>query len=397
MSGELISFLTAFIGVAAFGIFIFNLKKGTFESEVQAKTETSPESQLGEASPYPILILKNNGEKKWSNSSAEKYAFDSWPIEVLISKNEKLSIRAPLKDFEGNQSWFRFEKMDLRGHKAVFATPADFEIAAEDSRRDFVMTLTKTFAQLSTGLAIFDKNRHLVLFNPALLNLTNTSFKELSKRPSLSAFLDLLRRGGVVPEPKNYSHWRNKLANLEIDAQGEAYSECWSLSSGETYKITGRPHPDGSIAILFEDVSKEVKTARNYNRQVLKYRDIGKHSSLPFVVFSADFTVSFANDAYSKFWGQSFESTFASVSIQDCVKVWKKKTHTAEAWAKIEDFIRDGSQSQSFETDLSMSNGENMKVKIRRLPYRRTQVEFFQSSLISFAEEPLFVNCINSA
>ncbi|MEM7075819.1 MAG: hypothetical protein AAF484_12080, partial [Pseudomonadota bacterium] len=39
---------------------------------------------------------------------------------------------------------------------------------AEIVRREFIQTLTKTFANLTTGLAVFDRHRSLALFNPAL-------------------------------------------------------------------------------------------------------------------------------------------------------------------------------------------------------------------------------------
>jgi PAS domain-containing protein len=45
-------------------------------------------------------------------------------------------------------------------------------VRAQQAQKNFVQTLTKTFATLSIGLAIFDRNRQLMLFNPALIDLT---------------------------------------------------------------------------------------------------------------------------------------------------------------------------------------------------------------------------------
>jgi PAS domain-containing protein len=53
-------------------------------------------------------------------------------------------------------------------HYAVDITEV---IEAREDQQKFVQTLTKTFAQLSVGLAIFDRERRLKLFNPALVDL----------------------------------------------------------------------------------------------------------------------------------------------------------------------------------------------------------------------------------
>ena len=88
----------------------------------------------------------------------------------------------------------------------------DGEIRAEAARREFMQTMSKTFAQLSTGLAIFDRKRALIHFNPALLDITGLDFETLSLKPDLASFLDTLRGKGFLPEPKNYhcaTNWLN--------------------------------------------------------------------------------------------------------------------------------------------------------------------------------------------
>ena len=96
-----------------------------------------------------------------------------------------------------------------------FALPADAEVRAEHSLRQFIQTLTKTFADLPIGLAIFDRERQLALFNPALVDLTSLGAEFLSARPTLFSFLDRLREARMIPEPKNYNTWRQQMAELE--------------------------------------------------------------------------------------------------------------------------------------------------------------------------------------
>ena len=70
------------------------------------------------------------------------------------------------------------------GETLGFALDADDLVAAEASLRRFVETLTETFAHLPIGLAVFDKNRRLGLFNPALTDLVKIDAVWLAGRPS---------------------------------------------------------------------------------------------------------------------------------------------------------------------------------------------------------------------
>ena len=54
----------------------------------------------------------------------------------------------------------------LRDGRLRVAMPADGAVRAERGRIEFLQTLTKTFATLAAGLAVFDRRRRLMLFNP---------------------------------------------------------------------------------------------------------------------------------------------------------------------------------------------------------------------------------------
>ena len=84
-------------------------------------------------------------------------------------------------------------------------------IRAEDTLRSFIQTLTKSFAVLPTGLAIFDREGQLALFNPALIDMTGLDAAFLSRRPRMTDFFDALRDLQKLPEPRDYKAWRDDL------------------------------------------------------------------------------------------------------------------------------------------------------------------------------------------
>jgi|TARA_B110000495_G_C22654839_1_gene388006 hypothetical protein len=131
-----------------------------------------------------------------------------------------------------------------------------------------VQAFTKTFAEMPVGLAIFDQQRRLVLFNPALTDLTSLVLvlvlAFVSERPSLFDFFNRLRENWVVPEPKNSAAWRAQLAELVASSNDGAYCATWSLANGLTYQVRGRPHFDGALAFLFEVISAKISVAQKF-------------------------------------------------------------------------------------------------------------------------------------
>ena len=105
--------------------------------------------------------------------------------------------------------------------------------------------MSKTFAQLSNGQAIFDRKRTLIHFNPALLDITGLDFEALCFKPDLASFLDTLRAKGFLPEPKDYGDWRDRLARLETAAEIGSYRDVWEPRDRVAYRVTGKPRPDG--------------------------------------------------------------------------------------------------------------------------------------------------------
>ncbi len=173
-----------------------------------------------------------------------------------------------MKDPAHNRThWFDVTRQSLEDGHLYFATDVHAVVNAETAQRNFVQTLAKTFAHLATGLAIFDRNRQLVLFNPSLFDLTELRPEFLTARPNLFSFFNQLRDNQIMPEPKNYASWRERIADVIFAASDDNFSETWHLPNGLTYRVTERPHPDGAIAFLFEDISAEISLTRRFREE----------------------------------------------------------------------------------------------------------------------------------
>ncbi len=220
-------------------------------------------------------------------------------------------------DHDGQSRWYDCHLHEIGGQTVAIALPADAAVRAERSLREFVQTLTKTFADLPIGLAIFDRDRNLQLFNPALIDLTGLATGFLTARPTLYAFLDRLREARMVPEPKDYRSWRNQMNTLEAAASSGHHVEMWSLPGGQTYRVTGRPHPDGAVAFLFEDITSEISLTRKFRADLSLGAEVLDALEDAVAVFGANGDLLISNRRYADLWDAAAPGT-----LEGHVQVW---------------------------------------------------------------------------
>jgi PAS domain-containing protein len=283
----------------------------------------------------PMLVWRLDADEQvtWANAAylrraeARSEGALGWPLPKLLDTPRPVpgaghgNRRAALED-KGIVSWYDCHSHRIGDQLMMFALPADAAVRAERSLREFVQTLTKTFADLPIGLAIFDQSRKLQLFNPALIDLTHLPTGFLTARPTLFDFLDQLREQRMVPEPKDYRSWRQHMANLENAAATGHHMETWSLPDGQTYRVTGRPHPDGAVAFLFENITSEMSLTRQFRADLLLGSHVLDALDDGIAVFAPDGKLVLGNQIYHDLWGQP--ATTLSEALTACSAAGKQ-------------------------------------------------------------------------
>ncbi|WP_299650830.1 PAS-domain containing protein [uncultured Tateyamaria sp.] len=302
------------------------------------------------AAPYPIWLVDQNQSITWRNTAYDTleravHGTDNNEVPVVfdftpIDMTGKSSVRVPVKmDRNGTTEWYNVTATQAGSTTVFHAVDINAVIQAEVAQRNFVQTLAKTFAQLSIGLAIFDRNGQLALFNPALLDLTSLPAEFLSARPDMLSFFDRLRDNRVMPEPKNYGSWRQEISAMINAASHGSYHETWNLDTGHTYRVSGRPHPDGAIAFLIEDITAEISLTRNFRAELELGQSLMDTFEDALVVFSSAGVLTFCNASYREMWKLDPDNSFADVTIVDCLQAWQEKCVPDPAWGDMRDFV----------------------------------------------------------
>lgn len=140
---------------------------------------------VADSLPYLVWCEDRDGRLTWVNraylDTCNKFfgpdAADNWPLPRLFDTlpapegDDRVSARLRVGP-EDSGDPFEVVVTPREGGLLGTAYPADSAVRAERSMRDVLQTLTRTFAQISIGLAVFGRDRRLVLFNPALADLT---------------------------------------------------------------------------------------------------------------------------------------------------------------------------------------------------------------------------------
>ncbi len=333
---------------------------------------------IGENSPQLIWKRDAEGILVWANrayielsealSPPKNDGVRPWPPHNIFGDAAVPEGHAPIIDMhrvdvpgEDRPIWYEVTSLKRDTDTMYFAVDASASVYAQDAQRNFVQTLTKTFAQLSVGLAIFDADRRLVMFNPAMLELTKLPADFLISRPTLFSFLDRLRDTNMIPEPKDYRNWRDQMAALETAAREGSYHENWILPGGQTFRVTGRPHPNGAIAFLIEDISDEVSLTQKFRSQIDVSAAVIENMPVSVAVFSSSGSLLMANKVYRDLWGGPAETMLGDADLLEELDKWEASSAPSPVWHKLrETFAHGGADTAWSGTIWHTSNFELM-------------------------------------
>ena len=263
------------------------------------------------------------------------------------------------------------------GNQTIFlAVETSHASETKSQMSNFVQTLTNTFALLSTGLAIFDSNRQLVMFNPALGDLTRIDPAWLTRKPTLDALLERMRNDQTLGEPKDFKTWRESLPNLVTQAVNGTYEEIWTLATGETLRVVGRPHPHGAIVLLFEDISSEVSADRRQRLEVEVTQNALDMVDEAISVFSHDGEMLTANKSFVQMFNLNPFESLEGITVIHATKTWAEFFGANPIWGDAREFVTDIQNRVSWYNDIPLADDKSTRVRFVPMPNGTTLVGF---------------------
>lgn len=295
--------------------------------------------------PFPVWIEDVSGHATGNT------AFSGFPENLCgTAAGNRIGV-----EIGGTHRWFSTGQFCSAGSAVKFALPCDELVETEASLARLMETLSTTFAHLPIGLAVFDADRTLNLFNPALGDLLSLDPAWLAGKPTLFAFLEKLRGNRHLPEHGNFRVWRHRLTGMTA-ADSTGYREDWQLSGELVLRVTGQAHPEGATAFLFEDISAEVRIERLLHSETAVNQAVLDHIDEAILLLSGAGTVIFSNAAFDRLFNRPCEGVLKPVGLDQLQTLLGSGAGTGQLLDKIRTFISFPGDSDSWSTILDTPN-----------------------------------------
>lgn len=330
------------------------------------------------AVPVAIMELDKDGQFVWSNAefkALQKRACDpSLFIRALDSRSDApigIAMQGAVRT-----RWFCAKRQRNGDNVVISISQADDLVRAEKSLSRFMATFTDIFAALPVGLAIFDLESRLTLFNPALSNLLGLNATTLAARPSLREFLEALRQSRMVPETRDFGKWRKQIENLNAAGENSTYEDDWTLPSGQIIRVCGKPHADGALVFMFEDISSLVMLERRYRSEI----EMGQVTldNLPdgVAVFDASGAMVFANSAFEDMWKIDSMTTLEAPEIGMLISAFQELADADHVWGKLRRFILAPGELATWEAEIPLRDKSFLQGRFLLMPDGSTMALF---------------------
>lgn len=344
-------------------------------AEKAQRAQTALLHDISEHTAQIMWKVDDAGVVLWANAAYEKLAKTLQDPTILSTKDNQAGGSICIGE-GANERWIDVRGITHGTGVLYLATDCTDLVHSQRDKRDLIETLGRTFAELSIGLAIFDKTRVLTLFNPAFLDMTGLPFDFLSKSPVIDTVLDRMREQRLMPEPKDYPSWRHQFTALEDGAKQGTYSKTWSLADGQVFRVTGRPYPDGAFALLFEDISEEISLTRRFRLDIETGQAVLDTLPDAIAVFSPTGTLVMSNTAYAALWDKSPDHLMEQRFLSSEIKAWKDNCVPSPIWQNLHDFIRHIGTQSPWAADAMLRNGRAIRCHATRLAAGMTLVRF---------------------
>lgn len=365
------------------------------------QTELIMLRNLADQSPNIVWQQDADGQLNWANESYldlcdllsgnRERAVKSWPNEIAFADiyhdakdgehvTRRKSIDIPSQNGE---AWFDITTVKNGNDTLHYGNNANKAVLSEQEKRKSVQMFGRIFAQLSTGLAIFDANHRLSMFNPALIEMTNLTPEFLSGKPTMQMFLDNLREKRLLPEPKDYIKWRDQFPLNDTTAQPRSYCENWDIADGQTFKVTGQPARDNSYTFFFEDISADVTLTRRFRSDIETGQ--GVLDALPdaIAVFSANGTLVMSNKAYARLWDVDYDTAVRVHDLRAEMLMWQSHCAAGPIWSDLRDFIGKSGDRHMWTDRAILDDGRQFTCKAQPIAGGMTMISFAVMSRMS--------------
>ena len=180
------------------------------------------------------------------------------------------------------------------------------------------------------------------------------------------------------------------MAEIEEQAQASSWHEDWVLSTGQTLRASGRPHPNEAIAFLFEDVTISATLEKKYRGEIELSRATLDKLSEGVCVFNPAGDLVFANAAFLDMWSSTADALPTDRNVRTVTAHISRLCMPSPAWGDLREFVTGSDNRAAWDAEFSTIEGYPLSGRFSPLPDGSTLTVFsyLQNRLDRPAHQP---------
>lgn len=224
------------------------------------------------------------------------------------------------------------EEPTLSGRTGLAIDISDLEQSRKLLQQE-AETHLRTLDQLSTAVAIFDKDQRLVFHNAAYQQFWRLEPQFLETRPSDSEILERLRAYGRLPEQANFRQWINEF--LSSYEKAESRENWWYLPDRRTVRVFSSPNPQGGLTYFYDDLTDRVRLESQMNSFRRVQNETLDALKEGVAVFGSDGRLNYYNRAFAEIWEFMPETLQDQPHIDEIIRQGSLLVPDEEKWVDI--------------------------------------------------------------
>jgi len=343
------------------------------------------------AMPWPIWTRSAQGELRYVNAAYAKATEAASAADAihrnleLLESDQRNEVNRALNDNSaftarlpivvgGERRVYDVHAVTLNAGSAGIAVDASEASGLRAALVRMAEAHRRTLDQLSSGVAVFDRQRRLAFYNDSYRRLWDLDRTFLDGNPDDSSVLDRLRAARKVPEQPDFRAWKAKLH--EAYRAVEPAKDTWYLPDGRAVSVVTTPNPEGGVTYLFDDVTESLDLARRFDGLIRVQRETLDNLAEAVAVFGSNGRAQLFNPAFAKMWKLSSEAMREQPHIET-VETWCKPLFDeADTWRTIREAITRIENRVEVPLKLERKDGSVLDCMTMPLPDGATMLTF---------------------
>ena len=345
------------------------------------------------ALPTPIWLRDKNLNLKWANEAFLKACGKS-DLEQALAANialDRTERDMALSASEGNETLDAKRYISMGGERRVIAfrlrALKDKSLAcmaidltesagAEAKLQMDVESYGDVLDHMPSAIAIFGAGQRLETFNLAYAKLWDLPERWLKSCPTQGEILDALRATRKMPEQRDYAGWKNAQIQL-FDAPDAACEDIWHLPGGRSVRKILQRQPQGSVMVLFEDITDALQMQSSYNSLLKVQRATLDTIHDGVAVFGPDGCLKIHNTAFQHLWKLEEAELQNEPHLKVLARHCAARIGRDETWTIISAGINAQNPEQYNDwASITRADGQSVSLSLFRLPDGGTMVSF---------------------